>query len=144
MKTLFKRTSTSKLIALVLATLMLATALPLSVFAAPTPYEDGVLLLKMANMHTGSVTYNPYGVKLSNSGAVVSDWGATKQEIVSTNADPWGAVGLNTDLPFGSNTAYTVEYYVKLEDPSNGMGALVGFSQHADNSYAYYGHNMYI
>ena len=142
MKTLFKRTSTSKLIALVLATLMLATALPLSVFAAPIPYEDGTLLLKMANMSAASVTYNPYGVTLSNGGAVETNFGTDKKELITTTTNQWGAVGINTDLPFGSDTAYTVEYYVKLEDPSLGMGAIVGFGQ--NKAWQYYGHNMYI
>ena len=142
MKNLFKRTSTSKLIALVLATLMLATALPLSVFAAPIPYEDGTLLLKMANMSAASVTYNPYGVTLSNGGAVETNFGTDKKELITTTTNQWGAVGINTDLPFGSDTAYTVEYYVKLEDPSLGMGAIVGFGQ--NKAWQYYGHNMYI
>ena len=132
----------TKLIALVLTTLMLATALPLSAFAAPIPYEEGALLLKLDDMSAGSVTYNPYGVTLSNGGAVETNFGTDKKELITTTTNQWGAVGINTDLPFGSNTAYTVEYYVKLEDPSLGMGAIVGFGQ--NKNWQYYGHNMYI
>ena len=148
-KNLLKRTSLSKLIAVVLATLMLVTALPLSVFAVPPPYREGTLLLHLDAMDSKTLTYNPYGVRVST----MSDMDDAKRDpddstriLVKKNTEkkaPRGGLGLKTNLPLDGTTAYTIEYYAKLSDRDNGMGMFMGFCLNEALTYPFYGVDMY-
>lgn len=141
-KKLLKRTPLSKLIAVVLATLILATALPLSVFAVPPPYSEGTLLLHMDSMSKDSVTFNPYSVMLSQTpGNKVVLGSEDTTQIVCSSSDVLGGIGLNTGLPLGSDTAYTIEFYAKM-NPNNAMSFYAGFCQNLN--YPMYGPDVLV
>lgn len=132
----------TRLTAFIVMALMLVPIIPLTANAESTGYQDGDLLLKM-NALDGTATYNPYGVKLGTSTAKYAKLDEDdKTKILNTTAgsSSAGGVGITTDLPFNSSTAYTIEYYAKLTDYSNNRGAFFGFCQ--NTSEAYTGANM--
>ena len=119
----------------------LVPALIVSTSALSTDYKNGDLLLQMDSLSAGSVTYNPYGIKLGNGTAVASKFGTDTTQILSTNAETHGGVGLTTDLPLSAGRSYTIEYYAKLLD-NNGMGVFMGLGQ--NNSWCHYGMGLVV
>lgn len=140
-----RRTSFLKLMAVVLATLMLATALPMTVLAAPTGYEDGDLILKVGSMSANSVSYNPYNAKvtppIANAKAKL-DSNDAKRILCNSSTDPFGGVGFVTDLPLNGDTAYTIEYYVKPLNLDSDMSIYFGFCH--NTSYPNYGMDVLV
>lgn len=135
-------------LAAVLVCLMALTALPLTAFAAPSAYEEGALLLKMDALDSAAVTFNPYGITtkiMPNAPSGMRDSKDSTRILVSRATEatrPFGGIGLTTDLPLNGDTAYTIEYYAKLTDPSNGIGMYMGFAT-VNTDYPHAGADMY-
>ncbi|MBQ8817128.1 MAG: hypothetical protein IJZ83_00975 [Clostridia bacterium] len=131
----------TRLTAFIVMALMLVPIIPLTAYAEPAGYQDGDLLLKMDALD-GTATYNPYGVELGTSTAKNAKLDEDdKTKILTTSGSPSaGGVGITTNLPFGSSTKYTIEYYAKLTEYSKNYGVFFGFCQ--DTNEAYKGANM--
>jgi len=133
---LSRRTSLIKMVAVVLAALMLATALPISVFATSSDSDevkDGALLLAMSALDMSTVTYKRDGVNvLRNYASGISKRAEKPNEFYVNGTavkNGWGAWGVLTDLPLTITDSYTVEYYIKM----NGSTALLaGFVENPD------------
>lgn len=137
-----KNKNARRFFALVLSLLLTVAAVPMTVAATDAAYKDGELLLKMTSLDENSVLVNKYSNSVKNTpNAKAKRDAADTTKILANHNDTYGGIGVNTDLPLNSDTAYTIEYYAKLTDASDGMGLFFGFCHNKD--YPYYGADFY-
>ena len=144
-----KKHTMKQTLSAILVCLMLLSAFPLTAIAEVSSYEDGALLLRMDALDSKNVTFNPYGVTVKvmpNAADGKRDPADSSRILVGKNEEagrPRGGIGLKTDLPLDGSTAYTIEYYAKLNDRANGLGMYMGFCLQTELLYPFYGVDMY-
>lgn len=109
---------------------------------APKEYKDGDLLLELPSLNADKVTGNNFDISIRNTADAdgTRDAGDSTKILAKSTATT-GGVGLYTNLPLSSDSAYTVEYYAKVTDASKGMGVFLGFT--GNQNWVTYGANMY-
>ena len=133
-----------RIFSLMLGLLLAVSVFPMTATAALSNYEDGKLLIKMSSLDPSAVLVNRIGASISTTAdakAKRDTKDTTKILANGSDNETYGGIGLTTDLPLTGDTAYTIEYYAKVTDPSKGMGMFFGFCHNA--KYPYYGADFY-